>query len=184
MFWITAKEDLFHSTVGLSREQFDDLKKRVSQDYKTSYSSGVQKDGVSGRSGLNTQTALFLTLLRLRRKWPFSFLEWFFSKASSTLHEREKHMMNVLFSKMESEISLGTAASRLYNGHWHNNNSLRVVAALDGYLLKLTQPPERQTRLTLQSGKEGTYCLSIFGLMSLESKWIWRSHPMPGSTPD
>jgi hypothetical protein len=85
---------------------------------------------------------------------------------------------------MESEISLGTAASRLYNGHWHNNNYLRVVAALDGYLLKLTQPPERQTRLTLQSGKEGTYCLSIFGLMSLESKWIWRSHPMPGSTPD
>jgi hypothetical protein len=55
------------------------------------------------------------------------------------------------------------------------NNSLPVVAALDGYLLKLTQPPERQTRLTLQSGKEGTYCLSIFGLMSLESSGFGES---------
>jgi hypothetical protein len=93
------------------------------------------------------------------------FLSGFSKK--STLHKRTKHMLNILFIKMADEISLGTFASRLYYGHWHNNNSLQVVAALDGYLLKLTQSLDRQIQLTLQSGKENTYCLSILGLMSL-----------------
>jgi hypothetical protein len=131
LFWNTAKEDLFHSITGVSRKQFVDLKTRVEEDYETTYGNGTKKDEVRGPSILNSQVILFVTL-RLRKKWSFSFLEWFFEEPKSTLHERTKHMLNILFIKMADEISLGTSASRLYYGHWHNNNSLRVVAALDG----------------------------------------------------
>jgi hypothetical protein len=94
-------------------------------------------------------------------------------------------MINILFKELKQEISLTYATTRFQHGFWHNSN-LRVVAAwwMDGYLQPLSEPPERYTRLLLQSGKEHDYCLSFFGLMGMDSKWLWKSAPIVGSIPD
>jgi hypothetical protein len=102
--------------------------------------------------------------------------------SATTLRERYNHMLNILFIELEPEITLDSSANHLYNGHWYNNCMLRVVAALDGYLQLITQPPDRQNRDLFQSGKEKDYCVSIFGLMGMDSKWLWRS--LSNSIPD
>ena len=184
LFFQTADKGLFHTCFGVSREQLEDLLKRVEGHYESSYSDGSIKLEHRGRPVLTATSVLLSTLLRLRKKWSFSLIGWFFGLSATTLRERYQHMMNILTLEMEKEISLGDADTRLYHGQWHNDRTLRVVAALDGYLQLVTQPPDRSTRNLLQSGKEKDYCVSIFGLMGMDSKWLWRSTPIHGSIPD
>lgn len=168
----------------MTKDQFCELLKDISGIFENTNQDGSQKNSSDrNRTILITSQVLYATLLRLRKKWSYDFLAWFFGENASTLKRGIDHMMKSLFTLLDGEISMKTPEERFNEGHWFDG-SLRIVAALDGYLQPVQTPPEKGFRLLFHSGKLHDNCLSILALFGLNSKWLWRSQPFEGSIPD